>query len=444
MGPRPGARSAHFAQVTLNGALYSVFSRAALRDVPFREVLGGDWVLIGAMAARGRLETLGPSTSRARSSGISTDAQALAAREFGLTWSLSGDAPHVAVAWIVFSPRRSRRARICRAPERAARGRGALAGPPVAARAPASPLRAGAWSEPASRSRASLSIAPLEPRHRPRPRSEISQPAGSVKSARRRRQVRHDEVGVQLARRIDEDRLRPDAAAASMSEGLSPITARLQHDRRNCSRGLLEHRRPGLAAVARPGLMRAVVDQRRCARPPPALSAQAGVDGARRPSSSCARARFRAGLSRRRRACRQSPSEREALERARQQAERAQAADVVALGRLAVDDAVAVEEDRGQVMPRSTRSHRTWTMSMCASWMRGVEVEGTHDEHVDARPSKPPPAPVNPTVARPRSRAARHAGQHVRRRPARRDRDGDVAGARRSASTWRANTFSKP
>lgn len=103
VGPRPGARVLrYFAQVTLNGALYSVFSRAALRDVQFREVLGGDWVLIGAMAARGRLETLEDVHIVRSLSGISTDAQALAAREFGRTGPLSRHAPHVAGAWIVF------------------------------------------------------------------------------------------------------------------------------------------------------------------------------------------------------------------------------------------------------------------------------------------------------------------------------------------------------
>ena len=81
VSPRSGARVLrYFAQVTLNGALYSVFSRAALREVPFPEVLGGDWVLVGAMAARGRLQTLEDVHIVRSLSGISTDAQALAER----------------------------------------------------------------------------------------------------------------------------------------------------------------------------------------------------------------------------------------------------------------------------------------------------------------------------------------------------------------------------
>ena len=100
---RSGARVLrYFAQVTLNGALYSVFSRAALREVPFREVLGGDWVLVGAMAARGRLQTLEDVHITRSLTGISTDVQALAEREFGRGGPLPRHAPHVVSAWIVF------------------------------------------------------------------------------------------------------------------------------------------------------------------------------------------------------------------------------------------------------------------------------------------------------------------------------------------------------
>jgi glycosyltransferase involved in cell wall biosynthesis len=99
---RAGARVVrYFGQVTLNGALYCVFPRVALASVPFREVMGGDWIVVGAMACRGRLRTLDDVHIERSAAGISADATALAGREFGLRgWRVRH--PHIGIGWDVF------------------------------------------------------------------------------------------------------------------------------------------------------------------------------------------------------------------------------------------------------------------------------------------------------------------------------------------------------
>jgi Glycosyl transferase family 2 len=99
---RPSVRVLrYFSQVTLNGALYSVFPRPELERVPFREVISGDWVLVGAMAARGRLRTLEDVHIVRSLTGMSTDAQELAAREFGREGALERHLPHVGSALVI-------------------------------------------------------------------------------------------------------------------------------------------------------------------------------------------------------------------------------------------------------------------------------------------------------------------------------------------------------
>jgi hypothetical protein len=99
---RAGARVLrYFGQVTLNGALYCVFPRAALASVPFRELMGGDWIVVGAMACRGRLRTLDDVHIERSAAGISADATALAGGEFGLRgWRVRY--PHLGIGWDVF------------------------------------------------------------------------------------------------------------------------------------------------------------------------------------------------------------------------------------------------------------------------------------------------------------------------------------------------------
>ena len=103
VSPRASARVLrYFAQVTLNGALYSVWPRSVLSGTPFREVLSGDWVLVGALAAQGSIRTLEDVHIVRSLSGISTDAAALAEREFGRVGPIERHAPHVGSGWIVF------------------------------------------------------------------------------------------------------------------------------------------------------------------------------------------------------------------------------------------------------------------------------------------------------------------------------------------------------
>jgi hypothetical protein len=103
VSPRRSARVLrYFAQVTLNGALYCVWPRPVLARTPFREVLSGDWVLVGALAAQGSIRTLEDVHIVRSLSGISTDATALAEREFGRAGKIERHAPHVGSGWIVF------------------------------------------------------------------------------------------------------------------------------------------------------------------------------------------------------------------------------------------------------------------------------------------------------------------------------------------------------
>jgi hypothetical protein len=100
---RPSARVLrYFAQVTLNGALYSLFRRSDLDDIRFREVIAGDWVLVGAMAARGGLRTLEDVHIIRSLTGISTDPTELAAAEFGRTGPVERLAPHIGNGLVVF------------------------------------------------------------------------------------------------------------------------------------------------------------------------------------------------------------------------------------------------------------------------------------------------------------------------------------------------------
>ena len=99
---RASARVLRFySQVTLNGALSSVWRRHQLLGIPFREVMAGDWVLVGALAARGRVRTLEDVNIVRSLSGVSTDPVALA-RQFGDIGRIERYTPHVSNGWTVF------------------------------------------------------------------------------------------------------------------------------------------------------------------------------------------------------------------------------------------------------------------------------------------------------------------------------------------------------
>ena len=57
----------YFSRVNVNGPMYGVMRREQLARVPFRELLAGDWLLVGAMAAvRGAFSRSTRRTSTAR------------------------------------------------------------------------------------------------------------------------------------------------------------------------------------------------------------------------------------------------------------------------------------------------------------------------------------------------------------------------------------------
>jgi glycosyltransferase involved in cell wall biosynthesis len=81
---RPAGRVlSYLARVNVNGALYGIARRDELRRVAFQDVLGGDWLLVAGMAARGRVRTL-PAVHIHRSlDGLSSDERKLA-ESFGV------------------------------------------------------------------------------------------------------------------------------------------------------------------------------------------------------------------------------------------------------------------------------------------------------------------------------------------------------------------------
>jgi glycosyltransferase involved in cell wall biosynthesis len=81
---RPGERVlAYLARVNVNGALYGLARRDDLRRVAFQDVLGGDWLLVAGMAARGRVRTIRTIHIHRSLDGLSSDERKLA-ESFGV------------------------------------------------------------------------------------------------------------------------------------------------------------------------------------------------------------------------------------------------------------------------------------------------------------------------------------------------------------------------
>ena len=97
---RPAVRVVrYFWRVNMNGPLFGVARREDLLATPFREAVGGDWLLVAAMAARGEVRTL-PDVHVHRSlSGLGGD-QVRLARSFGLR-GFRARHHHLLVAWTV-------------------------------------------------------------------------------------------------------------------------------------------------------------------------------------------------------------------------------------------------------------------------------------------------------------------------------------------------------
>jgi hypothetical protein len=97
LSSRPGARVlAYFARVNVNGPLFGLARREDLTLRGFPDEVGGDWLLVAGMAARGRVRTLRDVRIHRSAEGLGTDPQSLA-RSFGLS-GLAARHHHVVVA----------------------------------------------------------------------------------------------------------------------------------------------------------------------------------------------------------------------------------------------------------------------------------------------------------------------------------------------------------
>jgi glycosyltransferase involved in cell wall biosynthesis len=73
----------YFARVSLNGPVFGVVARDDLAPIGFPPVIGGDWMLVAALAAKGRVRTLPDVHIHRSMSGLGSDASRLAG-DFGL------------------------------------------------------------------------------------------------------------------------------------------------------------------------------------------------------------------------------------------------------------------------------------------------------------------------------------------------------------------------
>lgn len=81
---RPGGRVLQYLlRVNNNGILFGVARRDDLRAIGFEEVVGGDWLLVSALAAKGRARTVSSVTLHRSADGLSSDRSHLA-ESFGI------------------------------------------------------------------------------------------------------------------------------------------------------------------------------------------------------------------------------------------------------------------------------------------------------------------------------------------------------------------------
>jgi glycosyltransferase involved in cell wall biosynthesis len=94
---RPGARVAtYLARVNVNGALFGVARRDDMLRPGFQDVIGGDWLLVAALAARGRVRTVGDVHIHRSIDGLSSDRRKLG-ESFGIEGRMA-ELHHVLVA----------------------------------------------------------------------------------------------------------------------------------------------------------------------------------------------------------------------------------------------------------------------------------------------------------------------------------------------------------
>lgn len=86
---RSGARVlGYYARVNMNGALFGIARRDDLLEIPFQEVVGGDWLLVAGLAARGEVRTLRDVHVHRSMEGLGADPERLA-QSFGLRGPLA-------------------------------------------------------------------------------------------------------------------------------------------------------------------------------------------------------------------------------------------------------------------------------------------------------------------------------------------------------------------
>lgn len=94
---RPGVRVIrYFARVSLNGPMFGIARREDLLRTGFPATIGGDWLLIATLAARGRVRTLESVHIHRSASGLGADSRHLA-YSFGMR-GIAARYYHVAVA----------------------------------------------------------------------------------------------------------------------------------------------------------------------------------------------------------------------------------------------------------------------------------------------------------------------------------------------------------
>ena len=91
----------YYRQVTLNGAFYGLMRRDLVAQVPTVNEMGGDWLIVAAMAFLGKLRTLSD-TCVNRSMGGQSEDWAKLARSFGLS-QVESENPYLTIATTVFS-----------------------------------------------------------------------------------------------------------------------------------------------------------------------------------------------------------------------------------------------------------------------------------------------------------------------------------------------------
>ena len=97
LSARPGARVLRYlTRVNVNGILFGLARRADVQKLSFPDEVGGDWLLVAGLAARGRVRTLADVHIHRSLDGLSSDAQRLA-RSFGLRGAIARH-HHFAVA----------------------------------------------------------------------------------------------------------------------------------------------------------------------------------------------------------------------------------------------------------------------------------------------------------------------------------------------------------